>query len=111
MATRRKAVTRRRYTPRSYRPIRRKSKMTLPVAVVAGFIPPILGAWSRRSNPTEVGTYLQAGFTGVSNGQFSLSNLRMGLLPVAAGFAVHTIASKLGVNRAIGAARIPFIRV
>jgi hypothetical protein len=31
--------------------------------------------------------------------------------PIAAGFAAHYIASKVGVNRALGRAKVPMIRI
>jgi hypothetical protein len=87
--------------------------MTIPLAVVAGFVPVAVGVWNRRASGTAVADYLQAGFTGITpgTGQFNLGNLRLGLMPVFAGFICHTIASKLGINRAIGRAGIPFIRI
>ena len=89
----------------------RRTKFTLPLAVVAGFVPVGVGLWNRRGSSTEMGNFLQAGFTGMSNGQFSLGNFKMGLLPVAMGFVAHSIASKLGINRAIARAGIPLIRI
>ena len=105
-----RAVTRRRYFPKARS--RSKAKMTLPMAVVAGFVPVGVGVWNRRNSATEIGNYLQAGFTGIgSDGKFNFANLRQGLMPIAAGFGVHTLASKLGINRAIARAGIPFIRI
>lgn len=87
-------------------------KMTIPLAVVAGFVPTAVGVWNRRASGTEVANYLQAGFTGIgTDGKFNLANLRVGLVPVLAGFGVHKIASMFGVNRAIGRSGIPFIRI
>ena len=108
-----KAIARRRYfVRRSSRP-RAKAKMTLPLAVVAGFVPVAVGVWNRRSSGQAVADYLQQSFTGITPGtnQFSLANLKTGLLPIAAGFGVHMIASKIGINRAIGRAGIPFVRI
>ena len=90
----------------------RKTKMTLPLAVVAGFVPLAVGVWNRRSSLQSVADYLQSGLTGVSpGGQFQLSNLRQGLVPIVAGFLVHSLAGRLGINRSIGRAGIPFIRI
>ena len=90
-----------------------KRKTTIPLAVVAGFIPPALGVWNRRNSVNEMGNYMVAGFTGIDpgTGQFNASALRYGLMPVAAGFLVHMFASKLGINRAISRANIPFVRI
>jgi hypothetical protein len=82
------------------------------MAIVAGFIPVGVGLWNRRGNATDMGNYLQAGFTGIgTDGKFNLGNLRSGLLPVASGFLVHMFAGKLGINRAIARAGIPLIRL
>ena len=88
-----------------------KRKMTIPLAVVAGFIPPIIGVWNRRTDPVMAGNYLLAGFTGIDNGRFNPAALRQGALPVLGGFIAHTIASKMGINRAIARAGIPLIRI
>lgn len=105
-----RAVARRRYFGPK-RAVRSKAKMTIPLSVVAGFVPVAVGVWNRRSSGQAVADYLQSSFTGVSNGQFSFANLRTGLLPIVAGFGVHMIASKLGINRAIARAKVPFIRI
>lgn len=106
-----KAVARRRRF--SFKRTRSAPKMTIPLAVVAGFVPTAVGVWNRRSSGQAVADYLQQGFTGITpgTGQFAFSNLKVGLLPIAAGFMVHKVASMLGVNRAIARARIPFIRI
>lgn len=109
MAKETKKRRRRYFSPRFHR----KAKMTIPVAVVSGFIPTAVGIWNRRSSGQAVADYLQAGFTGItpSTGQFSLGNLRVGLVPILAGFLVHMVAGKIGINRAIGRAGIPLIRI
>jgi hypothetical protein len=78
---------------------------------VAGFVPLAVGVWNRRSSGQAVADYLQSSFTGVSNGQFNFANLKTGLLPIVAGFAVHKMAGAFGINKAIARARIPFIRI
>jgi len=112
MAKSRAVATRRRYFARRSAP-RARAKMTIPLAVVAGFVPAAVGVWSRRSSGQAVADYLQAGFTGITpgTGQFAIANLRSGLLPVIAGFGVHLVASRLGINRAIARARIPLLRI
>lgn len=110
MAKSRAVSRRRRYFPKRFH---RKARMTIPLAVVAGFVPVGVGIWNRRSSGTAIADYLQQGFTGITpgTGQFNLANLRIGMMPIVAGFLVHMVASKLGVNRAIGRAGIPFIRI
>jgi len=102
-------MARRRYFTKK---VRRKKSMTVPLAVVGGFVPTALGVWNRRSSATAIGQYLQAGWTGVdSTGHFNLANLRAGAIPAIAGMIVHMLASKMGINRMIAAARIPLIRI
>lgn len=113
MAKRRSVAVRRTRTRyvRSTR-IRRRPKFTLPMAVVGGFVPTFVGIWNRRSSAQAMGDYIQQGWTGIgSTGRFSLDNLRLGAIPALAGFVVHMVASKLGINRALGRARIPLLRV
>jgi hypothetical protein len=110
MASKSVAKRRRHYFPKRFH---RKAKFTLPIAVVAGFVPVAAGLWNRRTSAQSMADYLQQGFTGITpgTGQFNLGNLRIGMMPVLAGFIVHMIAGKLGINRAIGRAGIPFIRI
>jgi len=106
-----KAVARRRRSfPKRFH---RKARMTMPLAVVAGFVPVGVGVWNRRSSGTAIADYLQQGFTGITpgTGSFNLANLRVGIMPVMAGYLVHMVASKLGINRAIGRSGIPFVRI
>lgn len=103
--------SRRRYFPRMR--MHRKARTTIPIAVVAGFIPPVLGVWNRRSSATEMGNFIMEGFTGWSPGtnSWSFANLRLGMLPVVAGFLAHMVAGKLGINRVLARANIPLIRI
>jgi len=100
-------MARRRFQKR----VTRKKQFTLPLAVVAGFIPPAVGAWNRRSSPTAMGNYLLAGFTGIDNGKFNPAALRYAALPIMGGFVAHKVASMIGINRALANARIPIIRI
>lgn len=106
-------TTRRRRRSPFRRAYRRARRMTIPMAIVGGMIPVATGLWNRRESATEMGAYLQRGFTGVEPGtnRFVFSNLRLGAIPLAAGFFVHVIASKLGFNRALGRAGLPLIRI
>lgn len=91
---------------------RRRAKFSLPVAIVAGFIPPAAGVWSRRSSATAVGEFLKGAFIGLdSTGSFRPALLRDGALPVVGGFIAHMIASRLGINRALARAGIPILRI
>lgn len=107
-----KVKTRRRYFARRSAS-RSKPKMTLPLAVVAGFVPTAVGIWNRRSSGTEVANFLQRGYTGIEpgTGRFNFANLRLGAVPVIGGFIAHMVASKIGINRVIARSRIPLIRI
>lgn len=92
--------------------VRTKKQFTLPLAVVAGFVPAITGVWQRRQSATEITDYLRSSFTGIqADGSFNFGSLRTGLMPIVAGFLVHMVAGRIGINRAIARAGIPFIRI
>jgi hypothetical protein len=95
---------------------RRKAGMTLPVAVIAGFTP-LLGqalyGYKTGRGLEGIGHYTLASLTGFdsSNGSFSMARMNNGLFPILGGLLVHKLAGKLGVNRALANAHIPFIRI
>jgi len=96
---------------------RGKKGLTVPIAVLAGFAPMLSYAYS-------VG-WKQDGFKGFSNQlvytttgydayskRWSMDGLKIGLVPIAAGVLVHKmIGGKLGVNRALANAGVPFLRL
>lgn len=97
------------------RKVRHGRKMTLSLAVVSGLSVPVVGAYTNfKSGGIQNAMYgLTASMTGYNpgNGTFAVSNMRFGLVPVMIGAFVHKLAGTLGVNRAIAAAGIPFIRI
>jgi len=95
---------------------RKKTSFTLPLAVVAGFMPMGWQVWQHA----KIGDYaniplaISEGLTGYNyiDRSWSLGNLKSGLLPIGLGFAVHKyIGGTLGLNRMIARAGIPFIRI
>ncbi len=94
---------------------------TLPVAPIAGAI----GAFatqapSGRSLVSDLSSGNYSGFlydakelfTGVdANGKFRADWLMKTYAPLAIGLAVHIAASKLGLNRLLGRAKVPVLRV
>lgn len=94
---------------------RTHSKTTFPMAVVAGFSVPVVRTYNagRSGGLQAAATELSTGMTGYDPwaGNFDLLRLRNGLLPVIVGTIGHRVASMLGINRALGAAKIPFIRI
>jgi len=95
---------------------RKKAAMTMPLAVVAGFIPPARIIWneSQGGRGIEGGAIAASriflGFDSVT-AQWDFRQLQYGFAPILAGFAIHKVASMVGVNRALAAARIPFVRI
>lgn len=94
-----------------------RPKATLPLALVAGFTPlgvdivktvttPGMGA---GQIPHTLAWHL-GGYNTWDN-SFSFSRLAQGWAPILIGFGVHKLANKLGVNRMIARAGVPWIRV
>jgi hypothetical protein len=106
-------MARKRSLKRSYR--RAKAGFTLPLAVVGGFAPLAVHAIDdyRVAGLPHVGKGICVRTTGymIDTGKFEFGYLKQGLLPIVAGVLVHKLAGKLGVNRAIAAAGIPFVRI
>jgi hypothetical protein len=94
---------------------RRSSGFTLPIAVVAGFFPAVSSTvtFAGQVGWKGVMPHLSRIMTGYNpdNNTFNAAHLMRGMGPILLGLGVHKIASKLGINRALGAARIPFVRI
>lgn len=111
-----------------------KPKMTIPLAVVAGFVPGIIDVWAHGQDfgwiPKLGGspiyaansgiTTLMADFFGIANsdyqaqfgtGPFTTQRLGRGLYPVLLGFAMHWGANKIGLNRQLSRMHIPLVRI
>lgn len=93
----------------------RRNGITIPIAVVAGFLPGI----QRSLVGLTVG-----GFTGLSiemskvylgydppSATWHPSLMWYGFYPIVIGLVVHKIATIIGINRMLARARIPFVRV
>jgi hypothetical protein len=87
----------------------------VPVAVVAGFLPGIIKVWEAwpqgaSAAAREAGrVYLGTDFW---DAKFNWQWLWYGTLPIIAGALVHRfVGGAMGVNRALGRAGIPFIRL
>jgi hypothetical protein len=85
------------------------------VAILAGLaVPAALTIENIRAGAGFQGTanVLAASFTGFNqDGSWAPSNLKKGLLPVAAGAVVHKLANMVGLNRAIADSGIKFVRI
>lgn len=100
---------------RKKRRFSRRGGTTIPVAVIAGFAPlaTLVVNGFRSGGVTyalqELSTY-STGYIPQEN-RWSFAHLARGMGPVLAGMLVHKVAGKLGVNRALGAAGVPWVRV
>lgn len=116
-ATHRKGAThRRRSTMKNGRPTHHKKQMNISLAVVAGLLPiPIKGyeAYKQGQGWSQIARQTLLAFTGWDfwNSNFKAQNLRYGLAPAVAGVLAHKLANRLGVNRAIKNAGIPWISI
>jgi hypothetical protein len=93
----------------------RSHKTTIPVAVVLGFVPLATSAFNavkaggvanlNSITPTLVPYNFQTR-------KIDFTRLGEGLYPIIAGLFVHkVVGGALGVNRALAAARIPWLRI
>lgn len=103
---------------RSARPkARRRSRaqFTLPLAVLGGFVPTAAFAvQTYREQGIEGGVKAAAmRLTGYNSwvGNWYAQELLKGWLPILAGVMAHKLAGRLGINRALSRAGIPFVRV
>jgi hypothetical protein len=94
-----------------------KKKFTIPLAIVAGFIPAVANAHRYASTYGWPQSIMRAGggligydtITGHYDGWSRMQE--SGTPQIAIGFFVHFLASRLGVNRMIAQAGIPIIRL
>ena len=96
---------------------RRKKQFTIPLAIVFGFMP---AAMDVKNNAASLGWAGSLAHTGAGLiGYDTVSNKYVGWRQasaagapaIAVGFGVHVVASKLGLNRMLANAGIPFIRI
>lgn len=95
-----------------------KPGMTIPLAVVAGFAPLAmgeLGAVKRALAGDTAGAAQQAVIyaTGYNTDtkSFHWPTFMGSYGPILAGMVLHKLAGRMGVNRALGKAGVPFIRI
>jgi len=95
---------------------RAKRGITVPVAIIGpiGYnLAQRIDEISRGVSWAEVMDRLQYSYTGYStvHKNFKFDRMTQGALPLAVGTLVHNIAKRFGVNRALGSAGIPIIRI
>lgn len=112
-------------------------KATIPLAIVAGFLPGVTHAISNGQRngwiTSDSGSIYYAANTGVSTflsdflgvqtpdaqlmygagqpGWWSARSLGQGLYPALLGFAAHWGANKIGLNRMLSRMKVPLIRI
>ena len=88
----------------------RRGSMTLPMAVVLPVA--VLGFGVAKSLAAGKTEDVMQGLTGFHPGQaWNPQAMLPNYGPIAAGFIVHWIASKIGVNKMLGRAKVPVIRI
>ena len=104
---------------------KKRRSFTLPIAIVAplgaSVVTPGKAGWGgspgehiMQGNWKHALNHLVAGWTGYSipdGGKFDFVNGALYLKMTLAGMAIHWVAGKVGLNRALGRARIPFLRI
>jgi len=90
-----------------------KTKLTIPVALVAGMLPGAWRLWAHRQDFSTITNEAGRIYLGYDSwtGSWDFGTLRFGTLPIAIGYGVHFLAQKLGINRAIARTGLPFIRI
>jgi len=94
---------------------RGRGGFTLPMAVLAGFGPmaaDVIHGY-QTGGIASASNDLLANVTGYDarSKTWSFELLARGLGPVVAGIMVHKLAGRLGINRALSKAGVPFLRV
>jgi len=97
---------------------RRRRKTTIPVALIAGAsagaIEPVSLIVSGQVTPMRGIEYIIAHYTGYRtwDRRFDLNELKLGLMPLIAGALIHKfVGGTLGVNKALGQAGVPLLRI
>lgn len=113
MAKKTRSIIRYRRAKKSFR----RKGFTLPLAVLAGFAPPAMRVYSTTRQfgvQQGIGEFSRI-FTGFDvynpGAGWNVNNMVYGALPVAVGMLVHKVAARLGVNRMLSSAGIPFVRI
>jgi hypothetical protein len=103
---------RRRASGGSRRPA--KKSFSLSLGIVAGLMPGVSQLWAAKNYGLgQVARVASRDYIGYDpdTGHFNGSFLRYGAYPLLIGVIAHFLASKLGINRALGRAGIPVIRI
>jgi len=93
-----------------------KQGFTIPLAVVAGFAPLAHDTMTevKVRGPGGIPHVLAYHLTGVNtwdNNKFNSQVLINGWTPILAGFLVHKLAGKFGINQMLAKAGVPILRI
>jgi len=93
-----------------------KQRFTIPLAVVAGFAPLASDTMTEvhLRGPGGIPHVLAYHLTGVNtweNNKFNSGVLIKGWTPILAGFLVHKLAGKFGINQMLAKAGVPILRI
>lgn len=87
---------------------------TIPIAPIIGLVamPNLQAAIYNAQHGDMDNLLLNLGrIIGADPGGYNVNYLINNMIPLAVGMAIHWAASKLGVNRMLGRAKVPFIRI
>lgn len=94
---------------------RRQPKPTIPLATLLGTAAGMIQPARRIAQGDTDGGMIELvkNYTGYDAGfnEWKFQHLWKGLAPMLGGMAVSMVASSLGVNRRLGKAKIPFLRI
>lgn len=91
-----------------------RKQMTIPIAVVAGFVPlagELAGCVQRNDWRGLQWTVASLSGYDINTKSWDIRWAIHGLSPIVAGFAVHKVANMIGINRALSRAKVPWIRI
>lgn len=92
-----------------------RAGMTVPVAVLAGFGPLLMAGMEgyQYNGFSGVTKRLTLGLTGYNteDHKWYPGEVLKVAAPIVGGILVHKLAGRLGINRALGRAGVPFLRV
>lgn len=83
-----------------------------PVSIIAGVLPGVanvLGGFQAAGlrGAAQTASVIYTGYD-PNTGQWNLAWMGRGTMPILIGFLVHRVASRVGINRTLASARIPF---
>jgi len=94
---------------------RRKKSFTIPIAVVGGMMPAsyYIVDGASKYGIKNIPARLSIATTGYNpeTGRWGMGYLVKFMGPVLLGAGIHKVAGKLGINRALGRAGLPWIRI